>query len=309
MSRIAQVMRHTLPVRALFEAPTIRKMSQLLRENTDACVWPMLIKIQPSGSRPPLVCVAAPNVNALGFVFLARRLGHDQPVYGLQRQDSQNPFRFYTQADYEALAASSISALNEVWPEGPCLLCGFCEGAHIAFEMARQLSAAGREIRLLAMFDAWPLENTTSRVRHLLAVVSLRWKRRWQRGRLSNVLSSLGRLFFRERSSVRRSATESPDASGEPMSSSQRAAWKRWRERMWPGKAFVPPVFNGRITVFRIRRQPFWRVRDDSLGWRSRAAQGVEIHEVPGEHQTILSEPHVEVLARKLAECISHLSR
>ena len=203
MSRIAQVMRHNLPVRALFEAPTVRQMAQLLRENPEARVWPTLIPIQPKGSHPPLICVAAPNVNALGFAFLARRLGHDQPVYGLQRQDSQNPDRFYTQADYESLAASSISALNEVWPEGPCLLCGFCEGTHIAFEMARQLSAAGREIGLLAMFDAWPLENTASRVRHMLTRVYGRWKRRWQRGHLSNALPFLRRQLFRTNGSAR----------------------------------------------------------------------------------------------------------
>ncbi len=307
MSRIAQVMRHNLPVRALFEAPTVRQMAQLLRENPEARVWPTLIPIQPKGSRPPLICVAAPNVNALGFAFLARHLGHDQPVYGLQRQDSQNPDRFYTQADYEALAASSISALNEVWPEGPCLLCGFCEGTHIAFEMARQLSAAGREIGLLAMFDAWPLENTTSRIRHLLTRVYGRWKRRWQQGRLSNALPFLRRQLLRTNGSPRRQATESPDADGAPLNAAERARWNRWRERMWPGKDFIPPVFDGRITVFRIRRQPFWRVRDDSLGWRARAAQGVEIHEVPGEHHTILSEPHVQVLARKLTECISQV--
>jgi thioesterase domain-containing protein len=245
----------------------------------------------------------------VGFAFLARRLGDDQPVYGLQRQDSQNPDRFYTQADYEALAASSISALNEVWPEGPCLLCGFCEGTHIAFEMARQLSAAGREVGLLAMFDAWPLENTTSRFRHMLVRVYGRWKRRWQVGFLSSVLPFLRRQLYRTSSSARRPATLSPDADDAAMNSSERVAWNRWRERMWPGKDFVPPVFNGRITVFRIRRQPFWRVRDDSLGWRARAASGVEIHEIPGEHHTILSEPHVEVLARKLTECISHVSR
>jgi thioesterase domain-containing protein len=296
-------------VRVVFQAPTVRKMAQLLRENPESRAWPMLVPIQPKGSRPPLFCVAAPNVNAVGFAFLARRLDHDQPVYGLQRQDSRNPDRFYTQADYEALAALSISALNEVWPEGPCLLCGFCEGTHIAFEMARQLSAAGREIGLLAMFDAWPLENTASRARHMLTRVYGRWKRRWQRGRLSNALPFLRRQLFRTNGSARRQATESPDADGAPLNEAERARWNRWRERMWPGKDFVPPVFDGRITVFRIRRQPFWRVRDDSLGWRARAAQGVEIHEVPGEHHTILSEPHVEVLARKLTECISHVSR
>src|SRR5262249_9507928 len=123
----------------------------------------------------------APNVNALGFVFLARHLGPDQPVYGLQRHDPANQERFYTQAEYEALAAESVKALNEVWPEGPCLLCGFCEGAHIAFEIARQLAASGREVRLLGMLDAWPLENTASRFRHFLYAKYRQSLKRWRR--------------------------------------------------------------------------------------------------------------------------------
>src|SRR5262249_55059345 len=147
LARINAVFNQTVPLRALFLAPTVRAMAGQIRQGSEARYWPELIPIQPHGSRPPLFCVAAPNVNALGFVFLARRLGPDQPVYGLQRQDSSNPQRFYTQAEYEAVAAEYLRALNEVWPEGPCLLCGFCEGAHIAFEISRKLAAMGREVR------------------------------------------------------------------------------------------------------------------------------------------------------------------
>ena len=78
---------------------------------------------------------------------------------------------------------------------------------------------------------------------------------------------------------------------------------------MWPGKDFVPPVFPGRISVFRLRRQYFWRVRDESLGWKSRAALGVTLHEIPGKHHTILREPNVPVLAAKLANAIAAVCR
>jgi thioesterase domain-containing protein len=48
-------------------------------------------------------------------------------------------------------------------------------------------------------------------------------------------------------------------------------------------------------------------VRDDSLGWRCRAAQGVEIHDIPGGHSTFLREPHVRALAVKLTERLSRI--
>ena len=314
LSRITAAFHQTLPLRALFLAPTMRQIAELLRQNAPSTAWPALIPIQPDGLKPPLFCVAAPNVNALGFVFLARHLRPDQPVYGLQRHDPGNPEKFYVAAEYESLAAASIDELTSVWPEGPCLLCGFCEGAHIAFEMARQLSAAGREVALLAMFDTWPLENTASRVRLRMSVALGRWKRRWQHGRLTNVPNYVRRQIDRLTGSLRpagrSSAPNSPNAAtAMPADLSQLGAWQRWEKRMWPGKDFVPPVFDGRITVFRVCPQPFWRVRDDSLGWRSRAAQGVEIHDIPGNHATFLREPHVKALAEKLAECAARVRR
>jgi aspartate racemase len=305
MSRISETFNSALPLRALFAAPTVRAMSHLLRDDYLARSWPTLISIQPKGSRPPLFCVAAPNVNALGWVFLARYLGLDQPVYGLQRQDTRNPHRFYTQSEYEELAAISIEALNAVRPTGPCLLCGFCEGSHIAFEMARQLTAAGRLVRLLAIFDAWPLENTTSRFRHALVAGYRRWKRRLRTGQLSRAMRFLKRQGQRLLGTLPRGPVAANGANDTAVEPPDDVPWERWQARMWPGKDFVPPVFAGHITVFRTRRQPFSRVQDYTLGWQARSTQPVEVHVTPGEHSTILREPHVEVLAAKLADCIS----
>jgi thioesterase domain-containing protein len=310
LSRIAAAFGQTLPLRSLFVAPTIRGIAGHLRQGTELPVaWPTLIPLQPHGARPPLFCVAAPNANALGFVFLARQLGSEQPAYGLQRQDSSNPERFYTQDEYSELAAESIDDLNSIWPEGPCLLCGFCEGAHIAFEMARQLEAAGREVALVAMFDAWPLENTVSRFRHRLLGAVHRFKKRWRYGRLSQAIPFLRRQFIRLSGVMPQIDLSADGAQGLPPDLLEVASWQRWQERLWPGKDFNPPVYNGRITVFRVRRQPRWRIQDDSLGWRIRATQGVEIVSIPGDHATILREPHVQVLAAKLAACLTSVGR
>jgi thioesterase domain-containing protein len=34
-------------------------------------------------------------------------------------------------------------------------------------------------------------------------------------------------------------------------------------------------------------------------------AREIEIHEVPGNHDTMLTEPNVSVLARRLSECLA----
>ena len=72
-----------------------------------------MIPIQTEGSRPPLFCITRPNINALGFVFLARNLGNDQPVYGLQKQMAEDPDIFMTPRQYHALAAEYIKEVQK----------------------------------------------------------------------------------------------------------------------------------------------------------------------------------------------------
>lgn len=54
------------------------------------------------------------------------------------------------------------------------------------------------------------------------------------------------------------------------------------------------------------RRQIF---EDPTLGWGAVAAGGVEVHTIPGNHQTIIEAPHVETLAEILGTCIARAER
>ncbi|NEP91347.1 MAG: hypothetical protein F6K18_33615 [Okeania sp. SIO2C2] len=42
---------------------------------------------------------------------------------------------------------------------------------------------------------------------------------------------------------------------------------------------------------------------DPTWGWNQYSCQPVEVHVVPGNHTTMLSEPHVQVLAELLKLC------
>ncbi|NEP90824.1 MAG: hypothetical protein F6K18_30690, partial [Okeania sp. SIO2C2] len=44
---------------------------------------------------------------------------------------------------------------------------------------------------------------------------------------------------------------------------------------------------------------------DPTWGWNQFSTQPVEVHVVPGSHITMLSEPHVMVLAEKLKFCLA----
>ena len=66
----------------------------------------------------------------------------------------------------------------------------------------------------------------------------------------------------------------------------------------------MPRTYEGRITVFRVQRQPRHRIRDLNLGWGKLAKGGIDLRFIPGDHTTVLKEPHVQGLAAELKECL-----
>jgi thioesterase domain-containing protein len=78
-----------------------------------------------------------------------------------------------------------------------------------------------------------------------------------------------------------------------------------WQQAYWPGPEYVPPTYGGKVTLVKLPRQPYYRIRDRSMGWGGRARGGVDIHEIRlSEHVDMLREPHVSRLAQLLTSCL-----
>jgi thioesterase domain-containing protein len=68
---------------------------------------------------------------------------------------------------------------------------------------------------------------------------------------------------------------------------------------------YVPQAYQGRITLFRACERSRRTYPDPDLGWGELAAGGAEVHDVPGNHLTMLEEPHVRILAEQLRACLN----
>jgi amino acid adenylation domain-containing protein len=66
---------------------------------------------------------------------------------------------------------------------------------------------------------------------------------------------------------------------------------------------YKPQIYQGKITVFRTRRRRLLSP-DRCLDWARLATGGLERHRVPGDDVTMMKEPHVQVLAAKLRNCL-----
>jgi amino acid adenylation domain-containing protein len=153
MSRIQQQFRKNLPLTTLFQNGTVEQLATILRQETISQTKSPLIPIQPTGSKPPLFCIHPIGGNVLCYADLARNLGSEQPVYGLQAlglNEQEEPLK-----SIEDMATAYIEAIQVIQPTGPYYLSGWSMGGIIAFEMAQQLLAKRYEVALLALIDSY----------------------------------------------------------------------------------------------------------------------------------------------------------
>ena len=142
---------HAIPLTSLFADDTVAGLARRIREGpVDA--GPPLFVVHDQGTRPPLAFLHG-DFTSGGFYSraLAHALGDDQPVvivhpHGLA-EDAIPP-------TIEAMAAERIEALVRMRPRGPYFLGGHCNGAFVAFEMARQLIARGERVPAVVVVDS-----------------------------------------------------------------------------------------------------------------------------------------------------------
>ena len=77
---------------------------------------------------------------------------------------------------------------------------------------------------------------------------------------------------------------------------------------------YTPKSYPHKITFFRSEEshaQDFSSmpeyaeiVKDPAMGWNEFSTTKVDVHIVPGDHVTMLTEPHVSDLALQLRQCI-----
>lgn len=320
-ARIRDVMELELPFGLLLQHPTIGALAAAIDQQrgmrSDAPPVSALTALRPTGSRPPIFFTHGIGGEVWSFTALTRHLGDDQPVYGLQP--------VHDPAGHELsvvdIAGRYIQEIRTVSPRGPYLLGGHCAGAAVAFEMARQLRAAGEDVGLVAVIDYW-LVDTIDRRLHVRTVDFLRNLPRWIQDDLVRVspatvwgrVKSAGRILAAK---WRRALTRSEPSDAGP-SIDIRDRLGMWRfpdyqvaalERAFKMfQEYKPQPYDGDILLIRARTLPLFPVRvAPDMGWRSIVSGAVTIRDVAGSHETILQEPLVEGVAAVLREQVDRV--
>ena len=186
-----------LPVAAIFEYRTVAAMAAALRECSDAGGFRFVTLRAGSGDVAPLLCVHPQGGGVFCYMKLAAELPPELPVLGVQDAGLEGGAGA---ASVEAMAADYIAALRAATPCGPYRLLGYSFGGLVAFEMARQLEAAGESVAFLGMFDVpWPEEIDS------VPDAAMDDEVNWLPGRVADVHAHAARIgsIYRPRAAVR----------------------------------------------------------------------------------------------------------
>jgi phthiocerol/phenolphthiocerol synthesis type-I polyketide synthase E len=306
--QIERVFKVKLPLATLFDAPTINELAQVLRSEAAPSGWSPLVAIRAAGSRPPFFCVHGAGGNVLIYRDLARRLGADQPFYGLQCPGLDGSCAPLTRI--EDMAARYVKEIRKTQPHGPYFLGGYCLGGIIAFEIAQQMHVQGERVALLALFDTtnWaqiPLPSMWDKSYYAIQRLIYHAANFFR-------LDSAGRnQFLREKVKVLRTRipvwrgmflakfAKNPGAN---ISESLVMA-KIWQANDQAALTYVPRPYPGSVTDFRPIKQYRLLNRPDAK-WDRLAQGGQRVIVLPAYPAGMLLEPFVGDLATALQKSI-----
>ncbi|QMW00363.1 condensation domain-containing protein [Spirosoma foliorum] len=291
---------HSLPISSVFAHPTLRQLALYLQTSQSDLAWQCLVGVKSPEAKNPLFLVH-PISGDIHYVYqLAPYLSEGQPLYGLRAvglDGTTQPLK-----SIEAMAAHYIQLILQKQPKGPYSLGGFSLGGIIAFEMARQLTQMGREVQLLALIDAYPInpdaDNHTKYPLHqLLGYYYQYWRSLSKhpvvllpilRQKIPWISHYLFRRLWQTVPGLRRSEVSysvEQDAS-EPDSllvRSLREAYSRYEFKPYKGKLVFLRAIKANTFALVSKKVDF--------GWGRHARQGVEVYHLVGEHNTLFSDP------------------
>ena len=309
-----------IPPRLLFEDATVRHLARVARRPD---VTSPIVQVQ-SGSLSPFFFLHGDFVEGgLYCVKMARQIGQDRPFYAI------DPHGVYDEPPHtiEEMAAARIELVRQVRPHGPYVLGGFCNGGLVAFEMARQLEAAGETVSSLILLSVDGSNAEFSWLDRLIRLVPgqgdrkffsfLQWRQRilFARAAWERQLDALAkpvpaseqpRRFARKAARIFRKAiglmqprpalaghgeeTMNPESAGSSIAHIYSRACT----------AYVPRPYGGSAHLLWPGEMP---LRDPSAGW-SPVIPKINILQVPGGHFSSLQSENLLVVSEKIRQCL-----
>jgi len=294
IDEVGRLVGRPLPLAGFFAEPTIESLARAVSELGDAGSQ-TIVTLRRDGAGAPFFFVHG-DFNGRGMYcrHLVRAIGPNRPFH-LVHPHGVDGGR--VPATIESMAEDRLAAVRHLQPHGPYAIGGYCNGALVAFEMARRLAASGEDVERLVLIDppavghnvVW-LQRSVALLRACLPIderrvldwiCRLREFRELPRSEQTRVLRE---KIQRPRGSAGAGATEDSDPT---------------RDYLVAILAYAPQVYHGRMTLITSEGESAATVEE----WRH-LCDGVDLLSTPGTHQSCTTA-HVGFLAERLRSCLA----
>jgi len=280
-----------------FQQPTIEHMAKLIEEEARFESGAMLITLRKGKDERPLYFVHPSGGSVHHYAELARLLDTDQAVYGIQAQglDGKSPLH----KTIEDMASAYIQTMQAKQPHGPYVLASWSLGVIIVHEMARQLANMGEETALLMQFDQGPAVHHDS-PKDTAEMLTTMFKRYFKVDTeyLRTLKEDDQYKFVIKKAKKHRAIPRFVRLADFKryiiVNETQIQAWLDYEAKPYPGE----------MVLFRSQENADNPQAD--LGWSS-LVKDVTIVDVPGDHISMLLQPHVETLAQKISDLLKKI--
>jgi amino acid adenylation domain-containing protein len=280
MARIQQQFDKKLSLATLFQGATIEHLAQIIRSTTpDDPYASTLMPLQRGSSHRPLFFVHPGGGTVLSYLELARNLDPQQTVYGLESLDLDEAQRLHTKV--EDMAAHYIQVMQTVQPDGPYQIGGWSFGGLVAFEIGQQLRAQGQEVATVVLLDTSPFTE-------------------FEELNVADDVDFLAELLARKNGAILGIPPELDVVQAQRL-------LHVFKGHILAANDYKPQSYDGKVDLFLAEGG----IASDSLesidGWQELATHGVDVHWIPGDHHTMVTQPNVRFLAEKLQVCLENL--
>ncbi|MCP3061461.1 alpha/beta fold hydrolase, partial [Myxococcus sp. K38C18041901] len=297
-----------LPLRALFEAPTVEQLASWLEVSRGDSPARDCVTLQSEGTGTPVFLVHAVGGAVGPYRLLSRWMGTDRPVYAFQSPglDGIEP----PLEHMDALVRRYVAAMRTVQPEGPYVLGGWSMGGVVAFEMARELERQGQRVEKLVLLDSFAStdELLTQGPDDALLLAGMAMDLARTAG-VESTLRPESLAGLSEDEQLTRVIAHARESGWLPREL-QDADLRAWRDvtraNLRVLSTFRPGNYGGSVLLLRAKDAKRERSVEPTHGWsRFVAQEKLEVEDVPGTHYSLLHAPHVQALAARIVKHVS----